>query len=199
MKRYLMREIKANDIISHFYSYAEQNWPKDTNSNSDIEESIYFISMMPRKYPTLGDVTKQFRLFYIELMKNVLGHNIHSKIKYQPLTYAFIDFAASRDRRYIIPEARNEWPHIHALMSVNPIIAKRTEEALMDPEFILNTRSSAYFNTPDIRKYDSKEGSLEDLTSYCMKGSMLLNRNTMGEDHEYDIYPEKEVHGRSRR
>jgi hypothetical protein len=89
-----------------------------------LEQHLLFITVdfAPRSGGDVNGTNKclhQFGGYFFKLCKFVMGSSLDRKFKYQPVTYAFLDFEGSRSAGSVDIKT-SDFPHVHALMLVHP-------------------------------------------------------------------------------
>ena len=169
MKRH--NAISATSIRKHFEIIYGGYKDQYSSFNQFLEQNLFFVTVSFRVEKTNFCSSKQqnelreFRRLHFKISEYLLGNNLNRKRTLQPLTYAFVDFEGSRQGRS--DPIYSELPHIHALVLVRPEHLALFKSPLLVPR--LRSWVSS-INDIEIKNFSEKEGTFENLASYCMKG-----------------------------
>lgn len=167
-----------------------------------LSENIFFITMKfdGLNFPGLrNDPSTYLNIFaawYQSVIIKSLGRHYARPTKriHQPLTYAFVDFPSSRYRRpqnqdrlaqvNLFDRTRHRGSsvvlrsgvlHVHALMALKPGPGQVCRLPFATSKFLdANIVQPPQFIDIDVRAFDPKIASLENLAEYAMKGATQM-------------------------
>lgn len=175
---------EALAVEQHFKKFHTEFYKATCPNQLDfLEQHLFFITVMFRSgHVSICEMKSElctpkihpmnaFSIHYYNVMKQIMGNNLHRKRRWQPLTYAWVDFENSRLGQRIDPgQASN--PHIHALALCHP--NQRVKFPVFLNDHVLR-RAMGIIESLKVRNFDSSIKPLKDLISYCSKGYDNIN------------------------
>lgn len=180
----------SDAIMKHFATFYSDNPNPHPSFDKFLEEHLFFITVsfdlekvteFRSKAPTQ---LTEFGKLHFNISKYLLGNNLNRKRPLQPLTYAFIDFEASRLGRS--DAMHSERPHVHALMLVAPKYLVKFRSAIFEPRLRSWVGS---IKELQIKNFSQGEGTLDNLVSYCMKGHRQTASSYCEREDLWSIFP----------
>lgn len=106
----------------------------------------------------------EFGKLYFQIAKELVGNSLDRKRRYQPLTFAYVDFIGTRSARKLdLTNAKG--PHIHAVMLVRPQHLEKFHE--LRKQLIKPTKDGRSIK---VDAYSPTDSRLQRLISYVSKG-----------------------------
>lgn len=178
--------IRPEQIVTHF-RLSHSATGDSGNFITFLETHLHFVTMTfgyaRTRVSSFKWQLQQFGKLHFQLAKQTLGNNLRRKREYQPLSYAFIDFAGSRSRKLFL---NGVLPHIHAL-----ILGRGRDAECLREAIAATTLTSIGPSVENIKivPFDNRISNPLDLTSYCMKGYLQTPANFEGKEDLWEVFP----------
>lgn len=175
------RKLVIREVKEHFAKVHKECADQFPGFTKFLESHLFFVTATfhpgavstftrERVNPRLGQdyrspgVFEEFGVFYFKVAKCAIGKNLQRKRRWQPLTYAFIDFEGAASDACVAAQQQLK-PHVHALMLVRPQhITTYRNVAIVPDDFKAQTMDSL-----KMERFNPSENSLDQLITYCAK------------------------------
>lgn len=165
----------ASRLTTFLQQTAADAYP-ELSLDDAIRKNVYFLTLKFNRYSLsahsrYADVIIKTTQWYSRLLRQSFGKHIGRVIDLQPRGYLFADFDGTRQSGgHGGYQLQFENPHVHGVLMIMPGRGQEFRETLLSD----GLRTTTAIEDTWIEQFDPDKGSLEHLTSYCMKGYQAL-------------------------
>lgn len=175
-------EINKNFVIDKFLFFMTITFDQNRISNrmSEISSSNYENQI---EYD-------DFNILYCSLNQALFGKrwNRDKWIKSLPLALVFLDFEGTRYSPSL-PESSNN-AHLHIIWAVRPPQMENFSKFFTSPRFKTRLLDKLHIDQIQLKPFDSRAGSIQNLTSYSAK-AWTKSQNTIVSGEMFRVYPNR--------
>lgn len=184
------QHLNASHLTTFLQQTASDEYP-DLSLDDAIRDNVYFVTLKFNRYSLsahsrYADVIIKATQWYSRLSRQSFGKHIGRVIDLQPRGYLFADFDGTRQSGgqggY---QLQFEIPHVHGVLMIMPGRGQLFRETLLSD----GLRTTTAIEDIRIEQFDPDKGTLEHLTSYCMKGYQALPSTLADREEAMSVLP----------